>query len=39
MTTLIGIFTLTVLRLLIPVTIILFIGEMVQKHNRAKRTR
>jgi hypothetical protein len=39
MTTLIGIFTLTVLRLLIPAAVILFIGEMVQKHNRVKKAR
>jgi hypothetical protein len=37
MTTLLGIFTLAVFRLLIPVAVILFIGEMVQRQNRIKK--
>ena len=39
MTTLFGIFTLAVLRLLIPVAVILFIGEMVQRQKRMKKAR
>jgi len=37
MTTLFGIFTLAVLRLLIPAAVILLIGEMVQRQNRMKK--
>jgi hypothetical protein len=39
MTTLFGIFTLAILRLLIPVAVILCIGEMVQRQKRMKKTR
>ena len=39
MTTLFGIFTLAALRLLIPVAVILAIGEMVQRQKRMKKAR
>jgi hypothetical protein len=39
MTTLFGIFTLAILRLLIPVAVILSIGEMAQRQKRMKKTR
>lgn len=39
MTTLFGIFTLAVLRLLIPVAVILSIGEMVQRQKRMNKAR
>ena len=37
MTTLFSIFSLAVLRLLIPAAVILSIGEMVQRQNRTKK--
>ena len=37
MTTVIGVFTLAILRLLIPMAIIFFFGEMIQRQNRSKK--
>jgi hypothetical protein len=39
MTTLFGVFTLAILRLLVPLAVVLFVGEMLQRNTRAKKVR
>ncbi len=37
MTTIFGVFTLAILRLLIPVAILIFMGERIQRQSRSKK--